>query len=61
MKECMGNGDTQMQVLSGGMGNMGKGEWEVQASSYRVSHRDERSRVGNIVSGSAIALHDDRW
>ena len=33
-------------------------EWEIQASSYRISHRDERRSIGNIVNG-VIALYGD--
>ena len=40
---------------------MGEGKWEIQTSGYgRVSHRDERYRICNIVSSIIIVLYDDR-
>ena len=44
------------------IGKMGKGEREVQVSSYEwVSHGDEKHNIENRVNGIIIVLYDDRW
>lgn len=43
------------------MGKMDEEEKEVQASSYRISHRDKRCSTGNIINGIVMALYGDRW
>lgn len=43
------------------MEETGEGELEVQASSYRISHRDEKYSIGNIVNDIIIVLCGDRW
>ena len=60
------NTDNKLMVARGKGEGRGtkwvKGEWEVQASSYRVkNHGDERHSIGNIVSGIVIMLDGDRW
>ena len=43
-----------------GNGQMSEWEWEVQSSSYRIIHGDERYGTGNIVNFIIIALYGDR-
>lgn len=43
------------------IGKMGEGEWQIQASIYRVSHRDERCCTGDVVNDLAMVLFSDRW
>lgn len=46
------------------MGKTNEGEWEIQYSSYRISHRDERYIIGNTVNGMIIVLcgeHSITW
>lgn len=42
---------------SGGMGEKG----EVQTASYKVSHRDVKYSLGNIVNNITIIIYGDRW
>ena len=45
----------------GGMGRMGEGEWEIQASIMEwVSHGDKGHNMGKMVNGMVIALYGDR-
>ena len=43
------------------MSKLDEREWEIQASSYGISHRNKRYSIGNIASGIVIALYGDRW
>ena len=43
------------------MGKIAEGEWEIQASSYKVSHGNKRRRSGNIVNDIVIPLYGNRW
>lgn len=45
-----------------GIGRMGEGEWEVQASSHkRNKSQEERYIIGNIISGTVKCCNDDTW
>ena len=44
----------------GGMGKISEGEWEVQASSYRINKSQGWKSTGNKVNGIVTALHGDR-
>ena len=44
----------------GGIKKMSEEEWEIQASSYGVSHRDKMHRR-NIINDTVIVLFGDRW
>ena len=35
--------------------------YEVQTSSYKISHGDEMHSKGNIVNNIVITLYGDRW
>ena len=43
------------------LGKMGEGEWEIQASSYGISHGNKRHSIRNRVDDIIIALYGDRW
>ena len=40
---------------------MGEGQWEVWASSYGISHGDEKYSRGNRVNGAIIAPYGESW
>ena len=41
---------------------MSEGEWEVHAPSYGMNKSlAKKYSIGNIVSGTVIALYGDRW
>lgn len=42
------------------MGKMGEGDWEIQASSYRMNKGNKRYGIASIVNG-IIAFNGDRW
>lgn len=42
-----------------GTGKIDEGKGEIQASSYRISHGNERYNMGNTVNGIIIALYGD--
>lgn len=42
------------------VGKMGEEAWEVQASSYRISHKDKTYSTGNKINGVIIWLRGDR-
>lgn len=44
----------------GGMGKMGEGETEIQASSCGLSHWDKRHSIRERVNDTVIALYGDR-
>ena len=43
-----------------GISEIGKGDKDVQMSSYKISHRDEMHSMWNIVSNIILTLYDDR-
>lgn len=43
-----------------GGGKMSERDWEVQASSYGISHGAKQYSIGNIVSGQVMVRHGDR-
>lgn len=45
----------------GAMGKIGQGDKEVYASSYKISHKDAKYSIGNIVSNIVVTLYSDRW
>ena len=58
------NTESDLMVARGegprGMGKMGEGEWEIQASSYEISHKNKSQSIENIVNHTAAALYGDR-
>lgn len=45
-----------------GMGKIGEGNSEVYTSSYKINnHSVILYRVGNIITGTVMALYEDRW
>ena len=36
--------------VCGGSGKIGKGDSDMQTSSYKISHRDEKYSIGNTVN-----------
>lgn len=53
------------QMLARGKGWEGgthrKGVWEIEVSSYGVSHRNKRHSIRNMGSDTVITLYGDRW
>lgn len=46
--------------MRGGGGEIGEGNEERDImSSYKISHRDEKSSIGNVVSSTVIRSHGD--
>lgn len=43
-----------------GMGRRGEWDSEVKTSSYKISHRDKKYSIGNMVSNIVILLCGDR-
>ena len=44
-----------------GMGEMGEEDWEIQTSSYKVSHKDIMYSTGKIVKNNVSGLYGDEW
>lgn len=43
------------------MGEIGEGDEEVQSSSCKISHQDEKYSIRNTVNNSVITLYGARW
>lgn len=42
-----------------GMGEVGEGNQEVQMSSCKISHRNVKYSIGNVISNNVITLYGD--